>query len=163
MAGCTIVETAEQQSVGMGQILVARRPGRLTAVLGSCFGVSLFHPRLWLGSLAHVVLPESAGRSSTPGKFADTAIPHMITQLEELGANRSGLVARIAGGACMFGAGGPLQIGDANVEAVGRLLGQSGIRIVSRHVGGTKGRRITLDCATGNVLVQIAGCTSITI
>lgn len=163
MACCTVVEMAGQQSVGMGQILVARCPGKLTAVLGSCVGVALVHPRLHVGCLAHVVLPESAGRESTPGKFADTAIPVMIRQLEELGANRSGLVAKITGGACMFGTSGPLQIGEANIEAVTRLLGQAGIRMAGKHVGGTKGRRVTLDPATGYVRVEIVGAQVITI
>ncbi len=163
MACCTAVDRADQQSVGMGQILFARRPGRLTAVLGSCVGVALYHPRLHLGCLAHVVLPDSAGRSGTPGKFADTAVPYMIRQLEQLGANRNALVARLTGGACMFGASGPLQIGDANVEAARRLLGEAGIRLAAAHVGGTKGRRVTLDSETGNVLVQIAGYPAISI
>lgn len=163
MTTCMAVECAENRSVGMGQAILASAPVHLSAVLGSCVGVALYHRRLKLGALAHVVLPDSTGRPGVPGKFADTAVPFMIQQLEAKGAMRSQLTAKIAGGACMFGAGGPLQIGDANIEAVTKALGAMGIRIQAHDVGGTKGRRVTLDCATGQLLVQIVGESSRTL
>lgn len=157
MTTCMAVECVENQSVGMGQVVVATAPVHLSSVLGSCVGVALYHRRLKLGALAHVVLPDSCGRPGLPGKFADTAVPYMIRQLEAKGAPRNQLVAKIVGGACMFGIGGPLQIGDTNIEAVVRALAASGIRVQAQDVGGTKGRRVTFDCATGQLLVQIVG------
>jgi chemotaxis protein CheD len=160
MALGTTMERTENKTVGMGQIAVAQAPGRLTSVLGSCVGVALFHPRLHLGCLAHVVLPRSNGNAAPPGKFADTAIPHMLQLLEKQGANRSGLVAKICGGACMFNTSGPLQIGDANIEAVTEILEAAGLRVAARDVGGTAGRRITFDCNTGQLTVDTAGSHS---
>ncbi len=151
------VDCEKNQSVGMGQILLASAPGQLNAVLGSCVGIALYHRRLKLGALAHVVLPDSTGRPGLPGKFADTAVPHMVHQLEAKGAMRNQLMVRIAGGACMFGVGGPLQIGDANIEAVTKALNAMGLRVQAQDVGGTKGRRMTLDCATGQLSVQTVG------
>ena len=107
----------------MGQAAVAQKPNRLSAVLGSCVGVVLYHPRLHIGALSHVVLPDSNGRSGTAAKFADSAIPHMLTLLEKHGAFPSGMVAKIVGGSCMFGNGGPLQIGEANIKATTHALG----------------------------------------
>ncbi len=144
-------------SVGMGQIALARKPDRLGAVLGSCVGVALWHARLAIGALAHVVLPDSHGQAVRSAKFADLAVPLMLEQLEQQGALRSGLVAKLAGGACMFGNPSPLQIGQANVEAVTRALQKLGIPIVSQDVGGKSGRRIILDCSTGELIVEIAG------
>ena len=57
----------------------------------------------------------------------------------------------------MFGHNGPLQIGVANGEAVGRALAGVGIRVVAADIGGSHGRRISLDCATGDVVIEIAG------
>ncbi len=108
MAICTAREPAQKHSVGMGQIVVAEAPAELVSVLGSCVGVALYHPRLKVGALAHIVLPKSSGGGAAPGKFADTAIPYMIAELAKAGAARAGLVAKIAGGACMFGVSGPL-------------------------------------------------------
>jgi len=135
----------------------------LTAVLGSCVGVALYHARRHVGVLAHVVLADSAGREATPGKFANTAIPHMVGLLAKEGIPPSSVVAKLAGGACMFGAGGPMMIGDTNVEAVLRSLTLAGIRVVAKDVGGTKGRRIVLDCSTGGLEIENIGCPSRTL
>jgi chemotaxis protein CheD len=159
MALCTLTESVRQQSVGMGQVLLAQDPGQLTAVLGSCVGVALYHPRLRLGALAHIVLPQGSGSHGGPGKFADQAIPHMIRLLEEKGATRHALIAKLAGGACMFGSSGPLQIGDSNIEAVTRLLDEAGIRIAAKDVGGVKGRRITFHTSNGDLIVEVVGKT----
>jgi chemotaxis protein CheD len=163
MAYATLAAAVETTNVGMGQIAVVRKPHRVTSVLGSCVGVALVHSRLGLGALAHVVLPESAGRPGNPGKFADTAVPHLLRELQKLGATPAGVVAKIAGGACMFGVAGPLQIGDLNIQAVLRALAAAGIRVVGKHVGGKAGRRVTLDSANGSLIVESAGCPSETL
>ncbi len=158
MASAVALETVDNKMVGMGQIALARAPIRLSAVLGSCVGVVLHHARLGLGALGHVVLPQASGRSPCSGKFADLAIPEMLRQLELFGAHRVGVVAKIAGGACMFGSGGPLNIGQNNVEAVTRALLAAGIRVVNEDVGGSKGRRVRFDPSSGKVVVEIVGC-----
>lgn len=142
--------------VGMGQISAGQAPDRLKAVLGSCIGLVLYHPRLRTGVMAHIVLPSAEGREGTPGKFADTALPWMMQLLQQRGAAH-GLIAKLAGGAKMFGGAGPLQIGEANAEAVARLLQAAGIRVVGSDVGGTSGRRVTFDCEQGSLLVECAG------
>lgn len=156
MAACATAES-EETLVSMGRTAAGRAPGRLKSVLGSCIGVAIYYPRLKTGVFAHVVLPDSAGRSGTPGKFADTAVPHMLELLNEMGVGSYGLTAKFAGGANMFSGSGPLQIGDANVEAVTRALKLAGIRIAAKDVGGTQGRRVTFDCSSGAMTVQIAG------
>ena len=156
MSSC-IVDIPATVSVGMGQIALGHKAGRLTAVLGSCIGLVLSHPRLQVAALAHIVLPQSSGREGLPGKFADTAVPAMLRQLEQHGAPRSGLVAKMAGGACMFGNGGPMQIGDSNAAAVIEALRQHGIALAAHDVGGKTGRRVSIDCANGCVTVEAVG------
>jgi chemotaxis protein CheD len=153
----TNAEAPAVTQVGMGQAAVAQRPHRLTAVLGSCVGVALYHPRLQVGALSHVVLPDSHGRIGAAAKFADSAIPHMLTLLEKHGAAPTGLVAKIMGGSCMFGNGGPLQIGEANIKATTFALEAVGIKIVGRDLGGNCGRRVHFDTATGQVTVESVG------
>jgi len=157
MARSALLDVGRQTIVGMGQIVAAAAPGELAAVLGSCIGVTLYHPRLRLGAMAHVVLPQSSGPAAGPAKFADLAVPNMIAELERRGAGRSGLVAKMAGGACMFGNSGPLQIGPANIEAVRRALAAAGLPLAAEDVGGSKGRRIALDLVRGTLTVEIAG------
>jgi len=159
MAASITLEDPKETLVAMGKIATGQAPERMRSVLGSCIGLALYHPRLQVGAFAHIVLPDSAGRTGSPGKFADTAVPHMITLLERMGATVHGLTAKVAGGANMFNGSGPLQIGTANVEAVARALETAGIRIAAKDVGGTHGRRVTLDCDTGRLIVESAGKT----
>lgn len=156
-----LVTTERALQVGMGESAAVRAPACLTSVLGSCVGVALYHPRNRVGALAHVVLPESAGRAGTPGKFANTAIPHLLELLREAGAPAAGLVAKIAGGASMFSSGGPLQVGESNVQAVLLALQTARIAVAAQHVGGNKGRRVNLDASTGTLSVEVAGCPAL--
>jgi chemotaxis protein CheD len=135
----------------MGQIAIAEGPACLTAILGSCIGVALYDKKRQLGVLAHVILADSGGRTTSPGKFADTAIPHMLRLLQNRGAKPTDLVAKIVGGACMFGGGGPIQIGEDNAEATAKALRAASISVSGKDIGGTSGRRISLDCSTGTI------------
>jgi len=149
--------TAKEILVGMGQIVAGQAPQRIRAILGSCIGLALYHPGRKTGVMAHIVLPDSAGREGTPGKFADTAVPHMLGLLRKQGMPVVGLTAKLAGGANMFGGIGPLQIGDANAQAVAKALHDVGIRVAGQDVGGTRGRRVEFDCDSGAMTVQRAG------
>ena len=149
--------TTTDITVGMGQIAVVRSPQIAQTVLGSCIGLVLYDPPAKIGAMAHIVLAERSNRSGPPGKFADSAVPHMLELLQKEGADPRRLVAKIAGGASMFGGGGPIQVGEANYQAVEKLLRQHGIRVAGEHVGGPKGRRTTFDPNTGNLTVEIVG------
>ncbi len=157
MSSGTLVDEKTISTAGMAQIIFLTRPEQARAVVGSCIALTLFHSRRGLGALGHIVLPNSTGRPGSPGKFADTAVLHMVETLKKDGANTAGLVAKICGGASMFGPPGPLQIGKENAEAVACQLRKLGIRIVGEHLAGSKGRRATFDCETGQVTIEIVG------
>lgn len=146
-------------SLPMGEIAVARTSGVLRTLLGSCLGLALYDRRFKVGGLGHIVLPSSLGRAERPGKFADTAVPSMIQQMQELaGEERLKLCAKIAGGANMFTGGDTGNtIGVQNVQAVECLLAELRIPIIGRHCGGEQGRRMMLDTATGIVTIDIVG------
>ena len=146
-------------SVPMGGWVVAAAPAQLRTLLGSCAGIVLYDRVARLGGVAHVVLPASNGSADHPGKYADTAIPAMIADLDRLRGRRSvaGLRAKLVGGASMFQAGPALNIGRRNAESVERVLAALGIPVVARDLGGEAGRRLTLDAATGLATIRIPG------
>jgi chemotaxis protein CheD len=141
----------------MGETALLRQDETARIVVGSCAGLAIFHRRIKLAAIAHIVLPEAAGRTGIPGKFADTAIPYMIDLLQKEGADKTCLVAKVAGGAQMFGASGPLQIGDANIHAVTAILSEVGIPLQGKNAGGSKGRKLTIRCGAGEMTVEVAG------
>ncbi len=150
------LEKTVRHSVGMGQI-VAARTGELSAILGSCIGLCLYHPRSKETALGHIVLPDSAGREGLPGKYADTAVPYMLSLFRKQGFPPSSLVVKLVGGAAMFGKPGPLQIGATNAEAVKRCLAAHGLEVCSEHLGGNKGRRMIANATTGEVWIEMIG------
>jgi chemotaxis protein CheD len=163
MATETVQNSTAHAPVAMGQAIVASEPACLTMILGSCIAVALYSAQLRLGMLSHVVLPRSTGPTTYPAKFADTAVPYMLSVLQKHGAKPAGLVAKIAGGACMFGNCKVMQIGEANIQVAVESLSAAGIRIAAQDVGGTIGRRICFDLATGLLAVECIGQPSHTI
>ncbi|MDX1964934.1 MAG: chemotaxis protein CheD [Pirellulales bacterium] len=143
--------------VGMGQIVVVGAGQLASTVLGSCIGLSLYHPARRMTAVAHIVLPCSQNRTGLPGKFADTAVPHMLDLLAAKGAQRSGLNAKLSGGASMLGGTGMMEIGAANRAALIKILEDLRIPIVGEHLGGKKGRRITVNGRTGDIKIEIQG------
>ena len=145
-------------AVGMGDAAFARAPTRLTAILGSCVAVALYDQTHRSGMLAHVVLPSANGGLAHPTKFADTAVPHMLSMLGPRGVKPGELTAKLVGGACMFGGAGRLMdIGRHNAEVASEALEAAGIQVTGRDIGGTVGRRICFDLATGVLTVESPG------
>jgi chemotaxis protein CheD len=157
MASSTSCATTDHTNVGMGQAVLAAPPARLTMIVGSCIAVAIYAPRRRLGMFTHVVLPHATEATMYPAKFADTAIPYALSALQQQGIHHGDLVARIAGGACMFGDCKTLQIGQFNAQAVLDALTDAAIPVVGQDLGGTVGRRISFDLATGSVIVHRIG------
>ncbi|KAA9006414.1 chemotaxis protein CheD [Paenibacillus spiritus] len=154
----------EEQSlikVGMADLNVGG-PYHLirTTGLGSCVGVTLYDPVKKLAGMAHVMLPSSdiarEGQLNI-AKFADTAVPELLRKLLELGAMRSRLVAKMAGGSQMFAfAGGndTMRIGPRNVEACKEALERLEIPLIAEDTGGSTGRTIEIACSTGILYIR---------
>ena len=146
-------------SVPIGQWAVAAPPTSIRTLLGSCAGIVLYDRVAKIGGVAHVVLPDSRGSTEHPGKYADTAIPALIDDLERLVQRklRGRLTAKIFGGASMFQSTPSIEIGRMNQVAVERVLAELGIPVVGRDMGGETGRRLTFQTTTGIVAVKIPG------
>lgn len=158
MARQSLINTEQiTKSVGMGEIVIVSHGQIAKAVLGSCVGLVLYDQLDKTAAVAHIVLSESRGIvPSQPGKFADTAINHMLTLLSNRGIPASRLAAKLAGGANMFGSTGPMQIGRINCEAVQTLLHGKRIAIAGEHLGGDKGRRIEFDSNPCSLKIESA-------
>lgn len=151
-------------NVGIGEFKVARAPAVLiTHNLGSCVGIALYDVYHKIGGLAHITLPSYKAidnlQKENP-KFADTALRLMIEKMEQMGARRSFVVAKIAGGGDMFGlspsAPFEFDIGKQNVEAVKYCLKKYSINVLAEEVLGSIPRTMKLDLDTGKVILKTA-------
>ena len=144
-------------NIAIGGLVTAREPDLLRTVLGSCVGIALCDPVRKIAGLAHAILPEATSESAQLGKFADQAVDNLIVKLLSEGANKGRLIAKLAGGAAMFGNANNNGLGDRNVESARARLKQHGIPILAEAVGGNRGRKMTFDPATAQATVEIIG------
>lgn len=129
--------------IGIGEYRVGTFP-MMTIGLGSCIGLTLYDETVKAGAMVHIMLPDSGGRTDRPGKYADTAIALLIKELTKIGCKNRSLIAKMAGGACMFEYfGANLNIGERNAEKVRTLLKENNIKLAAEDVGGKVGRSVT--------------------
>jgi chemotaxis protein CheD len=146
-----------RRRVGIADFAVGRDDTTLvTSGLGSCVGIAVFDAEEAVAGLAHVMLPR-APDDGDHAKYADTAVPALVRSVEEAGARRGALRAKLAGGATMFeftSADG--SIGDRNVAASRDALRSLDVPVVAEDVGGDFGRSLEFSALTGALRVRSA-------
>ena len=150
--------------VGMADLKVCKAPdGLITLGLGSCVGIAVRDPVTQMGGLAHIMLPDSKAilnNNSVKEKFADTGIEELIRQLVAMGAGRSRLVAKIAGGATMFqiqSRNDIMKIGERNIQATIQKLKEMNIKLLAQDTGENYGRTVTFYPETGEFHIRAIG------
>lgn len=149
--------------VGMADLNICKSPDIITTLgLGSCIGLTLYDPVTKIGGLVHYMLPDSTQmrNNSNIAKFADTGIDELLKQVLRAGANRTRLVAKIAGGAKMFSVSGSSNIsniGERNALAAKAKLKQLRIRLIAEDTGLNYGRTVELHCETGDFYIKAIG------
>ena len=149
--------------VGMADLKVGRAPDTLTTLgLGSCIGLTLYDPVSKIGGLVHYMLPDSTKlkNNTNIAKFGDTGIRELLKQVLASGANQRRLVAKIAGGACMFEMSGLSSVGTVgarNAEAAKEILKELKIPLVAEDTGLNYGRTVELKCETGEYVIKAVG------
>ena len=106
------------------------------------------------------MLPSKDERGTNERKYADTAIPLLLRDMEKAGARRDTITAKIMGGASMFkliGNGMMSEIGRNNVVKVKAVLADLNIAIIAEDTGGDYGRTIDFYSADGTVKVKSIG------
>jgi len=149
-------------TVGIGDMKIARAEGLIiTYALGSCIGISLYDPNIRLAALLHIMLPEmKGGNDSNVYKFADSGLKETLRKFTAFGGVKSRTVCKIAGGAQMFQAGSVTSIGnigDRNAASVKAVLAAEGVKIQKADVGANYARTMSIDAATGEVLIKSFG------
>lgn len=146
--------------VGMADLKAGKSPDSIISYgLGSCVGIALYDSQTRVGGLAHIMLPDSTQARATDNtaKFADTALPVLLNQIVSLGASKSRITAKIAGGSQMFSfaqATDVMRIGDRNVEAVREVLRSLSVKIIAEDVGGNYGRTVELLLESGIFVIK---------
>lgn len=149
--------------VGMADLNICLPPDTITTLgLGSCVGIALRDPQSRVGGMVHVMLPDSTqirNNTSLP-KFADTGIEELVRLMANKGANRSRIIAKIAGGAQMFSfqnKSDMIRVGERNIEATKCKLREMKISLLAEDTGNNYGRTIIFNPETGDLTVKSVG------
>ena len=151
-------EPPDRVRVGIAEYAVSTDGTLLsTSGLGSCVGVALFDDLAGIAGLVHVMLPAASDSpGGKPAKFADTGTVTLLEAMEDHGADRKKVFAKIAGGSNMLDIGEPGErISNRNVEAVREALERLDVPIVGEHVGGTHGRSLEVRPSAGDLFIRV--------
>lgn len=150
-----------------GEYFVGDAGYQVRTLLGSCVSTILWHPRLQIGAMSHIILPtrgairavgsKEGSEHEAVGKYADEVLIAMIDELEAAGVPVQQCQAKIFGGGNMF----PdkvvherLNIGKRNGEAVLRLLALHRIPIVAQDLYGNGHRQVFFNVRNGDVWMR---------
>ena len=151
----------KKMRIGMAEMLVAGNPTIITTTVGSCIALCMYDPVNRIGGMVHIVLPRKTDysreeKTDTLIRYADKAVPALLSRLISKGAKKEFIRAKMAGGANMF----PmfthpiLEIGKNNAEAVKKKLAELGVPLVAEDVGGNHGRIVEFDVGSGIMRVN---------
>jgi chemotaxis protein CheD len=144
-------------NIGIADYGISVSPDILRTILGSCVGVCLYDAELSLGGMCHIMLPTYRDGSSSFKKYADSAIPMLLDDMEKKGGKRSRVTAKIIGGARMFNITDNSVMGDIgnnNIRKVKEVLKSFNISIIAEDTGGSHGRTIDFYLETGEVKIK---------
>lgn len=138
--------------VGIGEIRVDQGDNVLSAYgIGSCIVIVLYEREKKIGGLAHCLLPfgNEGGLNYPKG-----AITELIKEMSCRGVRLNKIVAKLIGGAMMFGDLKKDAIGKKNVTEARKELQRLNIPIIAEDVLGNWGRSIKFKLENGDVEVK---------
>ncbi|SHJ37056.1 chemotaxis protein CheD [Malonomonas rubra DSM 5091] len=136
-----------------GELAIAVEPTEITTVLGSCVSLVLYSPRLRIGAMCHITMPN--GTEIKPGKYADQTIEFLLAEFQRKGIKRRETIVKLFGGADMFSTKDNRRIGTIgaeNVRSAIATLNRSGYEPMVTDIGGPQGRKLIFYSDTGEVL-----------
>jgi len=130
----------------------------LVTTLGSCVSACVFDPHARVGGMNHFLLPEpldgtATGIPATSTTYGRPAMEALLGSLQETGARRDRLCARIYGGGRII-SGFSNHVGHDNVSFVRAYLATAGIQILSSSVEENHPRRIYFFPRSGKVFLK---------
>lgn len=148
-------EELKQHYLFPGNIFVHREPHVITTVLGSCVSVCLWDTVLKFGGMNHYMLPLWNGDGLASPRYGNIAIPKLIDRMTEKGSKKANIKAKVFGGGEVLKISkGVMNVGERNIVIARDMLKELGIPIIGSDLGGTTGRKIIFNTATGSVYLK---------
>ena len=117
-----------QHLVGIGELKMSNKPEDILTApnLGSCLGISVWDPKLKIGSMIHCLLPLSNTNperaKNQPATFVDTGVVMLLNEMVAHGSNKKDLVIIVAGGSNINDTNNVFEIGKRNYTVLRKVL-----------------------------------------
>lgn len=147
----------ERVTIHIGGVYGSAKPAVIYTLLGSCVAVCLFEPLNAIGAMNHILLPGEATlkQLNAATRFGINAMELLINRMMQLGADRRKFVAKIFGGAHVLPSISPENgVGRKIFDFVAEFLENERIPLISKDIGGRKGRKVWFHTDTGDVFVK---------
>lgn len=154
--------------IGKVEVTSGKDDVLLAGAVGSCVIITFYDAKLRAGGMAHAMLPRRVPSSVSRGPshesrvtshesddamYVDKAIEVLLKKMQDLGAKKEDIHAKLIGGANMFMHISP-DIGTENAANVRKELKKKGIFLAGECAGGSLGRSVEFSIDTGTVTVR---------
>jgi len=142
-----------------GDFCFATSPTRIRTILGSCVGITLWHPARKIGAMCHFMLPSRTHRCGVlNGKYGDEAIEMFIEQARAHRTAPEDYELKLFGGGEMF----PdhkrsvhfSDVARMNICAALELADSHDLDLIAQDMGSTGYRNVIFDLCNGHVWVR---------
>lgn len=146
-----MVNLGKKKVVHQGEHVVSDDPDMvLSTLLGSCVAACVHDPIAKVGGINHFLLPgEDNGMFGESGRYGAFLMEALLNGVYAIGASRNRLQVKLFGGGSIIDS--TIDPGKSNIEFVLRFAKDEGLNVVSSSLGGSQGRRIEFNPATGAV------------
>lgn len=140
----------------VGDLYFGNQAKEVKTLLGSCVAITLWHPRLKVGGMCHIALPESNNITKDPmnTRYAEGAVHTFVMYMTQLETQPKEYITKVYGGGQMFGhhdRSSYNDIGAKNLSIAKKLLDFYRFNISEEDVSGRYYRHVCLDLKTGMV------------
>jgi chemotaxis protein CheD len=122
----------------------------ISTILGSCVSVCFFDPVSQVAGMNHFLLPVNDNNSSEIEKYGDSSMELMLNKMLSLGSKPKHIFANVfGGGELLTYKNSNFNIGKKNTEIALSFIYDHEIRLISKVVGGKRGRKVVFNTLTG--------------
>ncbi|MGR3176443.1 MAG: chemotaxis protein CheD [Candidatus Anammoxibacter sp.] len=140
--------------VKLGDLCFPEKTNLLCAVVGAGVVITIFDTERRCGGMCYYIKPLRNNPKETSTLFACPSIIGLLNMLLGTGSKLKYLEAQLYGGAANQKVEGYINgLGDQNVNVAKEILDLQKVRIVGTGTGGTYGRKVVFDTASGETVI----------
>lgn len=149
-----------------GEFYFGEEKTRIRTLLGSCVAITLWHPKLRVGGMAHYMLPQRPDRAKDQpldGRYAEEVMLMFQRELQDSRTRPDEYQVKLFGGGRMFAYARKdkrhVDVSDRNIDIGRQLIAQHGFRVLAQDLGGDGHRNVVFDLWSGDVWLKKAART----